>query len=219
MRFLATLLALLPLTLAFPADTTSSDTSSSLQARSTVNGPCTGSASHPGICISTSSCTSGGGSYISNACPGTPADIKCCTKPSCGTAGHCAFTSSCTAAGSTSLSGLCPGPSNFKCCYPKDPQGNLPGLNSCQSRHAHTIIARVKASGIAASLQKRACEVAMVTARQESDIKVLANPNVPASFNYPHDGQGSDHDSVGIFQQRQSWGSTKDLMSPVSLDL
>jgi hypothetical protein len=59
----------------------------------------------------------------------------------------------------------------------------------------------------------------MVTARQESDIKVLANPNVPASFNYPHDGQGSDHDSVGIFQQRQSWGSTKDLMSPVSLDL
>ena len=25
---------------------------------------------------------------------------------------------------------------------------------------------------------------------------------MPSSFNYPNDGSGSDHDSVGIFQQR-----------------
>jgi hypothetical protein len=30
----------------------------------------------------------------------------------------------------------------------------------------------------------------------------------------PHDGVGSDHDSVGIFQQRQSWGPTALLMNP-----
>jgi len=28
---------------------------------------------------------------------------------------------------------------------------------------------------------------------------------VPASLNYPHDGTGSDHDSIGIFQQRVSY--------------
>jgi len=28
---------------------------------------------------------------------------------------------------------------------------------------------------------------------------------VPASLNYPHDGTGSDHDSIGIFQQRASY--------------
>jgi hypothetical protein len=108
-----------------------------------------------------------------------------------------------------------PGPTNFKCCYPPDPLGNLPKLNSVQSKHARVIISRVRGSGIAANLQKRACKVAMVTARQESRILVLANSNVARSYNYPYDGVGSDHDSVGIFQQRPSWGTIKDRMDPV----
>lgn len=33
---------------------------------------------------------------------------------------------------------------------------------------------------------------------------MYANSNVPASLNYPHDRVGSDHDSVGLFQQRAS---------------
>jgi hypothetical protein len=39
---------------------------------------------------------------------------------------------------------------------------------------------------------------------------------VPESFDYPHEGEGSDHDSVGLFQQRpsQGWGSVADLMQP-----
>ena len=53
----------------------------------------------------------------------------------------------------------------------------------------------------------------MVTALQESSIRILANTNVKESLNYPHDGVGSDHDSVGIFQQRpQFWGTVKDCM-------
>ncbi|WP_067783810.1 peptidoglycan DD-metalloendopeptidase family protein [Actinomyces vulturis] len=32
------------------------------------------------------------------------------------------------------------------------------------------------------------------------------------SMDYPHDGVGSDWDSVGIFQQRNSWGSVEDRM-------
>jgi len=86
--------------------------------RSTENGQCTGKGGAPGVCISTSSCSSGGGSYISNACPGTPDNIKCCVKTECGPSGRngdCRFTNQC-GAGKTTLSNLCPGPTNFKCC-------------------------------------------------------------------------------------------------------
>lgn len=38
----------------------------------------------------------------------------------------------------------------------------------------------------------------------QSSIIMYANSKVPASLNYPHDRVGSDHDSVGIFQQRAS---------------
>src|SRR2546423_11348243 len=100
-----------------------------------VNDPCTGSGGAPGVCISTSACTNGGGTFISNACPGTPADIKCCSKTACGTdeRGNCRFVSSC-ASGITE-SGQCPGPSTFKCCMPPGslPQPRLPSRSSgCQ---------------------------------------------------------------------------------------
>ncbi|WP_246124146.1 C40 family peptidase [Nocardia bhagyanarayanae] len=42
----------------------------------------------------------------------------------------------------------------------------------------------------------------------ESTFRNLANPVVPESLNYPHDGLGYDHDSVGPHQMRYSvWGS------------
>jgi hypothetical protein len=58
--------------------------------------------------------------------------------------------------------------------------------------------------------------VAIMTGRQESALLVLANPAVPGSGDYPHQGSGSDHDSVGLFQQRpsQGWGSVGQLMDP-----
>jgi hypothetical protein len=64
-------------------------------------------------------------------------------------------------------------------------------------------------------MPKRACLVAIATAMQESTIRILANTKVPESYNYPHDGEGSDHDSVGIFQQRPGWGTVKDRMDAV----
>lgn len=68
-----------------------------------------------GVCVSTSSCSSAGGSTIDNACPGDPADIKCCTKTSCdnGADGNCRWTSDC--AGNT-VANECPGPAGMMCC-------------------------------------------------------------------------------------------------------
>ncbi len=83
--------------------------------RALINGPCTGAGGAPGVCISTSSCDFGGGVFISNACPGTPADVKCCVKTSCGNGGNCRFMNNCQG---NPLSGVCPGPSTFKCCVP-----------------------------------------------------------------------------------------------------
>jgi len=65
-------------------------------------------------------------------------------------------------------------------------------------------------------LQPQAAAAAIMTGRQESALLVLANPAVPGSGDYPHQGSGSDHDSVGLFQQRpsQGWGSVGQLMDP-----
>ncbi|KAH8647864.1 hypothetical protein BX600DRAFT_530854 [Xylariales sp. PMI_506] len=84
--------------------------------RSVENGQCTGAGGAPA-----------GGSYISNACPGTPNDVKCCTKPTCGSGGNCRWTSQC-ASGNT-ISNQCPGPSNFKCCLPASSGGSSSSSN------------------------------------------------------------------------------------------
>lgn len=152
--------------------------------------------------------------HLPTRCPGTAANIKCCVKPKCASGGSCKWSSQC---GGTTQSGLCPGPANFKCCTPKPSKpvkGNLPGLSSVQTRNARAIIARAK-KDFPASQEKRACYIAITTAFQESQIKILANSKYPASLKYPHDGVGHDHDSVGIFQQRPSWGSTKERMNAV----
>lgn len=56
--------------------------------------------------------------------------------------------------------------------------------------------------------------IALMMSLQESGLKMLANSSVPESMNFPHDGVGSDHDSVGSAQQRPSmgWGSASELM-------
>ena len=91
--------------------------------RAVENGPCTGSGGAPGVCIATAECSSGGGIYISGACPGTPTDIKCCTKTSCGSGGNCRWVSQCS---TSTVSGLCPGPADFKCCVPAGSSGPYP---------------------------------------------------------------------------------------------
>lgn len=62
------------------------------------------------------------------------------------------------------------------------------------------------------SMSKRDCEIALMVALTESSMLMYANKNIPESLKYPHDAIGSDHDSLGLFQQRASWGSVKQRM-------
>jgi hypothetical protein len=66
------------------------------------------------------------------------------------------------------------------------------------------------------AIPRQGLVVAIATALQESNLYNLANEALPESKNYPHQGSGWDHDSVGLFQQRTStgWGAIKDLMQP-----
>lgn len=63
-------------------------------------------------------------------------------------------------------------------------------------------------------LAMKAAVIGNATALVESGdpMRMFANNAVPESLKLPHDAVGSDHDSVGIFQQRPSWGPVADLM-------
>lgn len=50
----------------------------------------------------------------------------------------------------------------------------------------------------------------------QSSLRILANNKVPASLKYAHDGLGSDHDSIGIFQQRAMY--YKDIACDMKAD-
>ena len=79
-----------------------------------INGACTLPGGTSGVCLSTSSCGSGGGTSNPGFCPDDPDDMQCCTKTCSGSGG----TGDCrsTSCPGTSLTGLCPGPADFKCC-------------------------------------------------------------------------------------------------------
>jgi hypothetical protein len=84
------------------------------------------------------------------------------------------------------------------------------GLSKLQMENAVAIIEAGKDEG----LGRDAWAIALATAMQESKFRNYANVNVPESYNYDYQAEGSDHDSVGLFQQRLSWGKVKDLMTP-----
>ncbi|MEU8076001.1 peptidoglycan DD-metalloendopeptidase family protein [Catellatospora citrea] len=91
--------------------------------------------------------------------------------------------------------------------------GALPeGFDSRQVTNATTIVAE----GIRKDIPARGWVIAVATAMQESSLYNRANPTVPASLHLPHEGTGSDHDSLGLFQQRpsQGWGTVEQLMLP-----
>jgi murein DD-endopeptidase MepM/ murein hydrolase activator NlpD len=88
-------------------------------------------------------------------------------------------------------------------------------LDNQQLRHAATIItiaSRVEGS------DHNAIIIALMAALTESRLRMLANSSAyPESAGYPNDGEGSDHDSLGLFQMRHQtgWGEVADLMDPV----
>lgn len=64
------------------------------------------------------------------------------------------------------------------------------------------------------NLGRQGAKVALMTALQESGLRMYANSNVPDSLNYPHDAVGSDYDSLNPFQQRvKYWGTVAQLMN------
>lgn len=69
-----------------------------------------------------------------------------------------------------------------------------------------------------ASVGVRGATIGEATALVESGdpLKMWANSSVPESLKFPHDAVGSDHDSVGLFQQRQNGagGTLADNMDP-----
>lgn len=95
--------------------------------------------------------------------------------------------------------------------------GSLYGYNAKQLGHAVTIYNQAKAM----KLPRQAAIIALSTAMQESQLKNLANTNVPDSLKLANEGAGHDYDSVGLFQQRPlppwgngSWGTPRELMTP-----
>jgi murein DD-endopeptidase MepM/ murein hydrolase activator NlpD len=100
---------------------------------------------------------------------------------------------------------------------------DIKGLKARESGHAAVIVA----VGQQMKVPPRGWVIALATALQESKLKMYANsnPRYPMvraqSLALPHDAVGTDHDSVGLFQQRPSppaggggWGTVPELMNP-----
>lgn len=84
------------------------------------------------------------------------------------------------------------------------------GLTSAQLANAETIISVGRRRG----MSERDIQTALTVAVTESDLLNHANSNVPESMQIPHDKVGSDHMSVGVFQQQVGiWGNAPDLMN------
>jgi hypothetical protein len=102
------------------------------------------------------------------------------------------------------------GLSGVVCAPPGAPGAAVAGFGGRQLANAGVVMA----VGKELRLPPRAWVVATATAMAESRLQVLANAGVPESVSLPHDGLGADHDSVGLFQQRASWGSVAQRMDP-----
>ncbi|WP_435159317.1 M23 family metallopeptidase [Amycolatopsis sacchari] len=87
-------------------------------------------------------------------------------------------------------------------------------LNRTQLGHAATIIT---IGGQVEGVGRPGVVIALMAALTESSLRMLANTGAyPESVNYPNDGNGSDHDSLGLFQMRPAagWGTVAELMNP-----
>ncbi|MEU5937608.1 M23 family metallopeptidase [Micromonospora sp. NPDC047548] len=91
--------------------------------------------------------------------------------------------------------------------------GDMPRLakyGPTQMRNAAVIIK----VGQEMTVPPRGWVIAVATAMQESALRNLSNSTVAGSGRFSNEGVGADHDSVGLFQQRASWGSVPQRMSP-----
>lgn len=93
------------------------------------------------------------------------------------------------------------------------------GLEQPQIGYAAAVVVKGEEMG----LGENAWVIAIATTLVESGLKMYANTNVPESFDRYHDEDwynpptgavGSDHLSVGLFQQQTFWGPLDVLMDP-----
>ena len=84
------------------------------------------------------------------------------------------------------------------------------GLDQTQMNNAKKIVDTAKSM----NMSEKAQIIAVSTAMQESNLRNLASTKIAESYEYTDEGEGSDYDSVGLFQQRPNWGKVKDLMTP-----
>lgn len=76
------------------------------------------------------------------------------------------------------------------------------------------VAAAIVAAGREMGVPEAGQVIAVATAMQESGLRVYANPAVPESMSLPHEAVGTDHRSVGPFQQQPWWGPIRTLMDP-----
>lgn len=87
-------------------------------------------------------------------------------------------------------------------------------LDGRQLAHAATI---VEVGSTTDGVGRDGIIVALMAALTESQLRMLTNTGAyPESARFPNDGNGSDHDSLGLFQMRPTtgWGSVAELMDP-----
>jgi len=88
--------------------------------------------------------------------------------------------------------------------------GPIPGLSDVAAANGRTIAAVAFArSGDPGAL------IVLMAGLAESGLRRLANSTDEESTGLSNEGIGSDHDSVGIFQMRPSWGTVQQRMDPV----
>ncbi|WP_210581088.1 C40 family peptidase [Actinomyces succiniciruminis] len=114
----------------------------------------------------------------------------------------------------------------------RDASGTEVTLDATQVRNAAIVVQAGQSMG------QQAQVIALATALTESGLRNLANDGsfaysggvmslsawesarsvVMESMRLPHDGVGSDWDSIGLFQQRPSagWGSVEEIMDPAT---
>lgn len=92
--------------------------------------------------------------------------------------------------------------------------GEVYRLNATQINHARNIM--ISALKVKDAANKDVIRIVLITAIVESVLYMYSNTsNYPETANYPHDKNGSDSDSVGLFQQRPSmgWGTPLQCMT------
>jgi cell wall-associated NlpC family hydrolase len=89
--------------------------------------------------------------------------------------------------------------------------GPISGLSDEAAQNARTIAA----VGFARAGDQGALETVMI-GLAESGLRILGNPRDPSADALPVQGIGTDHDSLGIFQQRPNWGSAQQRLDPAA---